>query len=265
MKKFYFLYKIPIFLFVTVWLFISCSLGKMTVQELHYFAVPNGANTNYYRLKVEAKTKLGKAEYRSGWFPTRSLDMLFGDVSSAGGVKALEVRNKLQEQINEKILSTNAAWLKEASKAKPIKTKLIGLFNARRRILAYPRTGIEPFMGGFEIEYNPALGVAIHHADEKLVFMLSSNPDEVIGRIANFTENEKTVLAINQLSNVVGQRVKNEIAAQQAVEEVDKLGDALIHSQIQQALAIAENPNATKEEAILEINTLINLLDSMQP
>ncbi len=45
----------------------ACTTGPMTVREVHYFAVPNGENSNYYRLRAEANTKLGVGEYRSGW------------------------------------------------------------------------------------------------------------------------------------------------------------------------------------------------------
>ena len=140
------------FIFLMLFLLTSCSSGLMDIRERHYFAVPSGENTNYYRLRVEAKTKLGVSGYRSGWFPADAVDYAFGDVSDKGGIEALKVRNQLKEQINKKILSTNNAWLDEAAKPDAIMVKLDGLMRARRRILAYPSGDTPPYKGAFEIE-----------------------------------------------------------------------------------------------------------------
>lgn len=229
--------------------------GTMKVREVHYFAVPNGENTNYYRLKGKATSKLGVAEYRAGWFPVRSIDYLFGDVRSNGGAAALDVQSQLEAQINDKILSTNHAWLEEAAKPEADPNKLEGLLRARRRVLAYPSSDTPPYTGAFEIEYNPAKPIHTRYADEKLLFILSSNPDEIIGKITNFSENEKTVLSINQLSQVIAQRVRNDVAAQEATEGVNKGIDSLVLNQIKAARQIAENPETNRDEAIKAIDT----------
>jgi hypothetical protein len=57
--------------------------------------------------------------------------------------------------------------------------------------------------------------------------MLSTDPDEVIGKIANFAETDKTVLSINQFAKITAQRVRNQIAAEEAAEEVNKRIDNL--------------------------------------
>jgi hypothetical protein len=57
--------KMPKKLLVVPLLLISCSTGRMVIKEQHYYAVRWGDDTNYYRLKLWAKTFLGDAEYRS--------------------------------------------------------------------------------------------------------------------------------------------------------------------------------------------------------
>jgi hypothetical protein len=237
----------------------------MTVRERHYFAVPSGENTNYYRLRVEAKTRLGVSGYRSGWFPADAVDYAFGDVSEAGGIEALKVRNQLKEQINQKILATNSAWLEEAAKPDADMNKLEGLMKARRRILAYPSGNTPPYKEAFEIEYNPLKGIHTRFSEDKLIFVLASDPDAVIANIANFAENQQTVLAIDKLSGVIAQRARNEIAASEAVAEVNESLDKLILEQIKLAQAIIVDPATTPNETIREINTLLILLDSVYP
>ena len=242
----------------------------MDVREVHYYAVPNGQNTNYYRLKVRAQTKLGDAEYRSGWFPGHAVDSLFGDVTQAGRTKALEARSKLEDDILLEIIATNKAWLEEASKHNADPENLKGLLEARRRVLAYPRGVGPPYPGTLEIQYNPAKGIAALHSDEKLVFVLSSNPNEVVGKIANFAQNEKTVMSINQLGKVIAQRVRNETAELEAVEQVNKNVDLLLREQISLALegldVLNEKETVEKKQgAIGQIDTLLNLIEAVYP
>jgi len=251
--------------FLLVLIFASCTTGPMDIRERHYFAVPSGENTNYYRLRVAAKTRFGVSGYRSGWFPADAVDYAFGDVSDKGGIEALKVRNQLKEQINKKILSTNSAWLDEAAKPDANRDKLDGLLRARRRILAYPKGDTPPYEGAFEIEYNPVKGVHTRFSEDKLIFVLASDPDAVIANIASFAENQQTVLAIDRLSGVIAQRTRNEIAASEAIAEVNESLDRLLLEQIKLAEEVVEDSTTTPSEAIQEINTLLILLDSVYP
>jgi len=239
----------------------GCTNGPMNIREVHYYAITNGENTNYYRLRVAADTKLGVAGFRSGWFPARAVDRLFGDASLEGGVAELQVRSKIESLIDDKIISTYKSWLDEASNPDATPDKLEKLLNARRRVLAYPSREDPPYPKAFEIEYNPASGVANFHADEKMVFVLASNPDEVIAKIASFVEDDKTVLTINRLADVVGQRQVNEIAIKEATLEVDRKSDALVRDQVKKALAEARTP----EDAKKQIDSLLLMLETILP
>ena len=131
--------------------------------------------------------------------------------------------------------------------------------------MAYPLWQSQLIPGTIEIEYNPMKGVAILHADEKLVFVLSSDPDEVISKIVNFSESDKTVFSINQFAKITAQRVRNQLAAQEAEEEVNKKIDGIIHDQIKKTLtAIGDKQPSDKNLVVSEIDTLLRLLESVQ-
>jgi hypothetical protein len=238
----------------------ACTTGPMNVREAHYFAVPNGENTNYYRLRVDAETRLGVAGYRSGWFPARAVDRLFGEVTSEAGAAEVDVRTKIETEINARILETTKSWLEEAVKPDADSQKLDRLLAARRRVLAYPSSLGEPYPKTFEIEHNPSVGVATRYADEKLVFVLGSNPDEVIGRIASFVEDDKTVLTINRLSGVITQSRTNQIASREARQDLAKDADSRVHRRIQEALKAA-----TVTDALSQVETLLILLEALYP
>jgi hypothetical protein len=193
------------------------------------------------------------------------VDYAFGNVSDEGGIEALKVRNQLKEQINQKILATNNAWLDEAAKPDAVTEELDRLMSARRRILAYPSGHTPPYKDAFEIEYNPLKGVHTRFSEDKLIFVLASDPDAVIANIASFAENQQTVLAIDRLSGVIAQRTRNEIAASEAVAEVNESLDKLLLEQIKLAEAVVVDPASTPNDTIREINTLLMLLDSVYP
>jgi hypothetical protein len=244
---------------------VSCSTGSMEVKEMHYYAVPGDYNTNYFRLRVNAETQLGDAEYRSGFFPANAVDSLFGDVSSEGGAQALETRRTLEKQIQDSLVAVNNQYQEKARDPETSLIEIDKLLEARRRVLTYPVGNAKDLRDAIEIDYNPSKGLAIRRSDEKQVFVLSSNPDEVVGKISNFAESDKTVYSINQFAKVIAQRSRNDIAARQATEEVNQKLDQLILVQIQKALEVlTDTPKATdKNLALNEIDILIQLLENV--
>ena len=184
----------------------------------------------------------------------------------AVGAEALEAKRILEAQIRDSLIQVNAKYQEKARDPDTSEQELDKLLQARRRILAYPRWQPEVLRDTIEIDYNPSKGIAIRRSDEKLVFILSSNPDEVVGKITNFAESDKTVYSINQFAQVIAQRSRNDIAAQEATEAVNVKIDNLIYEQIQKALSIlGESPTAeSKELAIKEIDVLIQLLDNVR-
>jgi hypothetical protein len=242
----------------------GCSLGPLKVRETHYLAVTNGKETNYYRLRVEATTLLGVAGFRSGWYPARAVDRLFGDVSSDTSPAELQAQTDLELQIIDKVKVTQEQWLSEAAKPDADTLRLKQLNEARRRVLAYPAFRPQPFEDTVEIEYNPGRNIVTFHADDKLLFVLSSNPDEVIQQISSFAEDDKTILTINRLAGTITQRLTNEVAERAASQTVDETNDARLRGVINQAIA-ATAPNTSKASAAAQIDGLVGVLEAVNP
>ncbi len=242
---------------------LGCSTGDMRVHEVHYFKVGSGEHANFYRTTVDADSTLGIAEYRSGWFPARSVDSLFGDVSSDGGVNALRFRNDLEGLIETNVLKTTRVYLEEASKPDADPNELRRRAEARRRVLAYPRSsGLKP--GDYaEIDYDPARGVVTRHGDEKLVFIVSSNPDEVVGKIASFSESSASALTIQNLSRVVQTQVGNDLLAKEGAATALAKLDALLVNQLTNTVNSITNYNVTKEVGMQKIDLILDLINSL--
>src|SRR5262249_39950883 len=155
-------------------------------------------------------TVLGVAGYRSGWYPARAVDRLFGEAASDSSPAELLARTELEMQTIDAIKETQRKWLLAAKNPNTPDDELRRLNEARRRVLAYPSFKPEPFPGTIEIEYNPGRDLATFHIDDKLLFVLSSDPDAVVRQIANFVEEDKTVLTINRLAGTITQVGVNE-------------------------------------------------------
>ena len=211
----------------------ACTSGPMTVHEVQYYQVSDGKDANFYRLTIDADTRLGVSEYHSGWFPARSVDALFGDVSQVGGVEALKFRTQLEGLINSNILYTTENYLMKAREAKADPAELEDLFKARKRILAYPADGpVKPFTGADSVEmhYNPLKGLVTLHEDEKMVFFVSSNPDDIVGKIANFSRSTETALSVQKLGDVLKQKATDEVLTKEAVLQVRTRSMRLLHT-----------------------------------
>jgi hypothetical protein len=239
----------------------GCTSGPMNVSETYYYRVSNGTNANYFKLSVDAASRLGVSEYRSGYFPARSVDSLFGEVTSQGGIDALRMRDEVEKMINTNVFLMTQQWLEVARQTNASPEALQSLADARRRLLTIPLP--RPTADVVVMDYNPLAGIIEQHADEKLVFLLSSNPDEVIGKIANFSESDQTVLTIQRLSESTLKRRSDETSGRQAELTAQRISfDAVVYRELQAGLRTATNSATTATEAIQEIDRMLNLLDS---
>ena len=116
---------------------------------------------------------------------------------------ALKTREEIEKLINTNVFITTKGWLEAAATTNATVIDLERLEKARKRVLQYP--GPEVLPEGVLMDYNPITGLVQFHSDEKLIFLLSSDPNEVIGKIVNFTESDETVLSINRLAGTVMQ------------------------------------------------------------
>jgi hypothetical protein len=247
------LFALPVFL-------AGCTTGPMYVGEVHYYKVASATNANYFRLTVNAETHLGVAKYRSGFFPARSVDSLYGEVSSTAGVDALRTRDEIEKLINTNVFLVTSNWLQAARDPDTPTNRLAKIGATRSRLLTYPLPQLAP--GTALMDYDPIRGVVERHGDEKMVFFLASNPDDVINKIANFTETDATVLTINRLSTAAADQRRGAVEARGAALQVNQKYDALAYRALLDALRVATNSASTTPDALKEINSLIELLDA---
>ena len=221
----------------------------MRAVKKRYFSVSNGEEANYYRLRVKAWSWQGKAKFRAGWYPSESVDMLFGDVSEESESDYLKTRRDIKKYLNKTVKELHKTYLDTAKHPETKKEYLEKLMDARLRVLAFP-VKEAPLKKSFIAEYDVARGVAISHADEKMVYIHSSDPDEVIGKIANFTENDKTVRTIENLSSVLGAQRDSQLKSQKAI--IGKT-DTIIKVQITNTIMAFEGADTDKMDEQIQI------------
>lgn len=228
--------------------------ATMKVKETHYYAVEDQTNTNVYRLTIEAESSLGKAKYQSGFFPSNAVDRVFGDIKPDGSTAELQARETIAKEIRNATVKTTQHFLKIASDANSTDVEIQKALNARRNILAYPDTTIGLPANSRMIDYDPSRGLVSRNADSKMVFVFSSNPDEVIGNIKNFAEADQTALSISRLVQVTSQQARNDVAEAEATLSVMEKG---IKLQIQQVI---DNVSAEENVSIMELEEQLSIL-----
>jgi hypothetical protein len=201
----------------TVFMILGCQSGKMVIKEVHYYAVPNEDSTNYFRLTLLADSALGVAQFRSGWFPERAVDALVGKVELDKGAKELEVEEQLRGIVDAAIVKTFTQCVNEASKEQPDFKKLRTICEGTQRVREYPFSNKK----SVTMEYNPGQNLQVTHANDKLIFLLASNPDEIISKISSFAEDEKTIQSISQLAQVINQKNLEELQNQKIKDELE--------------------------------------------
>lgn len=241
---------------------LGCSTGKMELWETHYLAVPSKDNVNYFRIRVYGKSKLGDSSFRSGWFPAPAVDALWGDASKAGASEAYKLENDLKKAIDDQILATKQAYVIAAANPKTDPAVLESLLAAERRVLATAGDAIPLPDGAIEIDYNPGANIALRHAGQKLVFVMSSNPDEVIGTISNFSQSAETGATVLRLADVIRQRAVDEVAATEARNGARTKVNAAIVARMDALAAVTDSANRT--ELTREIESLRILLENLR-
>ncbi len=240
---------------------ISClgCLGGMHLQETQYFSIPNRdySEVNYFRLKVVAHTFLSKAEYHSGWYPKESVDQLFGEVTSESNTDYVSSQRKLNAYTAQKILDIEKQWLDAA--ADPLKgnSALDSIIEARKRVLAYPRLESlnAPYPNTISIEYNPGLERVVRHIDQKQIFVLSSDPDEIIDEIKNYSESQETTLQLQKIAEVARAVQNSDNGARLAASRLDSIYVQMLIAQLDSAIAFL-NLNPSIEGAISKLEAI---------
>ncbi|MCJ8294370.1 MAG: hypothetical protein MJK15_08180 [Colwellia sp.] len=241
---------------------ISSGCGVMKFNETHYYAVKSDDNVNVYRLIVKGNTVLSDAKYQSGWYPKNAVDSLYGNVRNSGGSSALQAKQDIEKLSRESTVRAISAYYKVAENPNSSEDDIQKAMQVRRRVLAYPTLNENIPKNSQIIDYNPSLGLAISHIDEKMVFILSANPDIVVGNIKNFAESDKTALTISQLAKVSVQRARNEIVAAEAKEIVYS---EIVHFQLEESISLLEKMDgADKDEIAAQIDILLEFIEGMK-
>ena len=216
------------------------SNGKMTIEETFYLAVPSGENTNFFRVKVTATSEYGVATYDSSWFPADAVDRLYGATSDVGAAAALKTEEDLKAQLNQHILAVNSGYWAAAADPTTDPEVIESWLVAQRRVrsIAGEQTALPS--GAIEIEYDPIANLALRHAGQKLVFVLSSDPTQVINAISTFSQDTKTSATVLRLADVIRQQTVNQIAETEARNEAMRHVDSLVVVEVDSALARLE-------------------------
>lgn len=253
---------------VSLWILVGlsgCQTGRMTVHERFYLAVPSGDNTNYYRVSVNADTVLSKAKYSSGWFPADTVDRLYGSTTEPGAASTLKTEENIKVMLNDAIEETTRGYLLAAKNPATSDEDILAWLSAQRRVRAVAGDGIALPAGAIEIEYDPSANLALRHAGEKLIFVLSSNPDEVIGAIQTFSNDTKTSATVLRFADVVRQQSLNQVEQADAVNSANARMDTVIVRQIQNSLASIESMSTPDRQSLLaEVEMLLMLVENVQ-
>jgi len=233
----------------------SCGMGSMHLKSERYFAVSNGENTNYFRLRAYANTKLGVAEFRSGWYPKDAVDALFGDVGESGSIAAREAQQKIEHEFADASVQMASQWtaavLNSAADSKQeFEARLRRIMDARRYLVTAPVPGSDgevQFQNATTMEYDVSRPLWLRHANEKLVFTLSSNPDEVIGKIAAFANEQETAVTVNRLADALQAAIQDRVDSDAASAQVSKETSNRLQTEL--ASTITDLADATKFSA----------------
>lgn len=212
-------------------LMVSACGGNMTTQETYYLRVPGAENNAYLKIIVVADSNLTEAELRQGWYPAEAVDELFGDISSEGSAKTLETRNTIREQYDRAIVKATRDYLDAAAKPGTSAEELRERLTVLSRVRLTARDNIENLKIADVIEYNPAANLIHRRSGQKLVFVLSSDPTDVINEIQGFAASNDTRALISRLTGVITAKERAAIAGSQVVDDVGAQQDGLISEQ----------------------------------
>ena len=252
---------------IVVLILSGCSNGKMKTSETYYLRVPGSDNPAYMKVVIQSKSELGKVELRQGWYPAEAVDALFGDISTDGSIDAHKTKELIRKSYNEALITAITNYLNKAKDTTVRFEELNKYLKAISRVRLIARDDITEFENkGVPvdvIEYNPAAEIIQRRSGQKLVFVFSADPNSVISKIETFSASNETKLEINKLIGAFATREKNIVEAEVEKFKVSKKYDALITAQL--GLAGANLTKATtREDALLKIDTLIILLESIK-
>jgi hypothetical protein len=237
----------------------GCSLGRMEVDEVYYLKLTNGTDSAYTRVTVKGSTFLSDSKYRSGWFPSEAVDTVLGNVGDDTTGKTRAARDEMRDQLIDAMKQAHENFLAVALKPDASEAEI------RQALQSWARTRLAPIgddpdvEGAIIVEYNPAQGLETFRSDEKLIFVLSANPDTVIRSISQIANDNETKAAIQRFTNVIVEQAKADVEAKKATADVAAKADVFLAGQVD-AVAQAMDSKANRDAVVRQTEALISLL-----
>lgn len=100
-------------------------------------------------------------------------------------------------------------------------------------------------------------------SDEKLVFVLSANPDTIIRSISQIANDNETKAAIQRFANVIVEGAKADVDVKKANAGVAAKADVFLAGQVD-ALAQTIDRKPDRDTVVLQTEGLIALLRSLE-
>ena len=207
----------------------GCSLGRTKLGSTSYVAVPGRNNTNYFRVTVTGSSKLAVTHFKSGAFPADIVDTLYGNAGNSNLPEVYKLQEDIKKEINDALLKAWKSYLEKAIDPAATQEVLADRLATIRRVRAAPGDGIPLPKGAVEMEYAPERNLVLRGWGQKLVFVMSSDPNDVIGAISTFSNEVETGTTVLRLADLVQQKVVGDVVEIEARNEArDKLKDVLI-------------------------------------
>jgi hypothetical protein len=241
---------------------VGCSQGPMDVDELYYLKVTNGQDNGYIRVKVKAAARLSDAKYRSGWFPAEAVDTVLGNVTEDTTGKTRATRDEMREKLIEALKKAQESFLTIALKPDTTKEEIETALRTWKRVRLVPGFRVPDLEDAMIVEYNPLQGLETLRSDEKLVFVLSANPDTVIRSISQIANDNETKAAIQRFANVMVEGAKAKIDVKKAHADVAAHADLFLAEQID-ALAQSIDNGADRGTVVQQAEGVLALLRSL--
>lgn len=206
---------------------LSGCIGPMWVHEKYYMMVPEGDECVCYRVTVSGATVLGEARFVEGRYPAKAVDALYGEVSKPTAPEG---------DTNEKRASRGPD---EAGKD--------GAGTER------PEQGRAQRESGQE--------AAEGQEEEKLVLVVSNDPDRIIEQIRRTSRAQQTQNLFDGFAEAAMAEQLGTLDTQMQRLEAVRRADVRIAGQI----AVANNAlggEATRGRAQAEVDALLSILRS---
>ena len=239
----------------------------MEISEQHYISATNGKDNVYYRINVEGTTVFSEASYRQGWYDEDSVDALFGDISNAGSKKALSTRETIRKQIDTSLIQARQAYLEAVLAPKADNIDVQSKLEALKRVRLSVESATHGLDGAYVMDYDPMKNLKRKRVGQKMVMILSSDPDQILNKLRELTEDEKTTEILDSLVDTMRgktdiESLKKHLDNQEKLIQNEKILSQLstFIKNIPTKIKSASVSDTDRNAIVAETKALINIL-----